>query len=443
MRKIVRTLALVFAIDWSKFFYTVGLCCLFVTSQLSYATDAELLRLRDSLRSTHNDSLQGLLYERLVRKELEVNGIENANAVYAQWLDFARNKGTRNDLGRIENSWGITFLLHGELSEAIAHFSRAVQHYQAADEPAGLGRAYNNMGISLRRKGQYKEAFLAFQEALRQYKRANDAKGTAQVFNNLGQIYYRYGQYGQALDYFSQYVEYNRSKGLDIDLANGENNLGATYYELKNYDKALQHYYRSYSIHDSLANPLGLAYSSDNIALMLRELGQLEDAISHHLRAVKIFRDSAHLYQLTMTLGNLSTTYRRAGLIKQALQAGDEALHLADSLSYAELRTLILEELMEICSERNDNKRAVMYAKECIEALKKESQESGQENLTPWSDEEHLLAELVAHSAADQVSIADEPPASKHNIFWYVILFFCGALCGVGITIYLLRIKRK
>lgn len=251
------------------------------------------------------------------------------------------------------------------------------------------------------------------------------------VYNNLAQIYYQYGQYGQALEYFSEYVRYNKTNRKALETANGENNLGATYYELKDYKNALSHYYRSYAIYDSLDNKLGIALASDNIGLMLRELRQMEDAISHHQRAVTIFRDSSRMYQLTMSLGNLCSTYRLAGEQQRALETGLEALQLADSLSFDELKTLILEELAFVYEEKGNFRTAYNYAKLCNEQLKKEAQDKGQENLNEWSKDPQLLEDLILR-ATNENPPSDVLPNTLSEVTVYLpyLLFVVGGVCG-------------
>ena len=81
-----------------------------------------------------------------------------------------------------------------------------------------------------------------------------------------------------------------------------------------------------------------------------------------------------------MSLGNLCSTYRLAGEQQRALETGHEALRLADSLSFDELKTLILEELAFVYEEKGNFRTAYNYAKQCNEQLKKEAQDKGQEN---------------------------------------------------------------
>lgn len=358
MKRKLDTLALL--VQWGKRF-----CLLLIFFPLTLRAEADtVVALRNALRDANSDSLRFVLYERLAKAQLD-SSFDAASTTFAQWVDLAIKREAFRDAGRAENCWGIEYLHRGDLPQAFRHFSRSVQNYQEVADASGLARAYNNMGITLRREGRFKEAFLAFLEAMKGFKAANDALGTAMVYNNLAQIYYQYGQYGQALEYFSEYVRYNKTNRKALETANGENNLGATYYELKDYKNALSHYYRSYAIYDSLDNKLGIALASDNIGLMLRELRQMEDAISHHQRAVTIFRDSSRMYQLTMSLGNLCSTYRLAGEQQRALETGLEALQLADSLSFDELKTLILEELAFVYEEKGNFRTAYNYAKQC------------------------------------------------------------------------------
>lgn len=435
-----RCITLALLAQWSKRF-----CLLLLILPLLEGAQAEsITALREALRDAKSDSLRYVLYERLAKAQLD-SSFDAANMTYAQWVALATQRKAFRDAGRAENCWGIEFLHRGELPEAFRHFSRSVQHYLEVEDQCGLGRAYNNMGIVLKREGRFKESFLAFLEAMKSFKMAQDTQGMAMVYNNLAQIYYQYGQFGQALEYFSEYVNYNQANHKALEAANGENNLGATYYELKDYKNALSHYYHSYAIYDSLDNKLGIALASDNIGLMLRELGQIEDAISHHQRAVEIFRDSMRMYQLTMALGNLCSSYRLAGERLHALETGQAALALADSLSFDELKTLILEELALVYEERGNYLTAFAHAKQCIERLKKEAQDKGQENLNEWSKDPQLLETLILRAANEETdtelfahTISDSSPLPY-------FLFLAGSVFGALLmfVFYRLRLQRQ
>ena len=434
----LRNVTLALFSQWGKRFCLLLLAVVVIGSSRAESVTS----LRAALRDAKSDSVQYVLYERLAKSLLD-SSIEDANATFAQWVAHATKHKAYRAAARAENCWGIEYLHRGELPEALRHFSRSVQHNQEAQDLGGLGRAYNNMGIVLRREGRFKEAFLAFREAMKNFKIANDEQGMAMGYNNLAQLYYQYGQYGQALEYFSEYVHYNQNQNKMLEVANGENNIGATYYELKNYKNALNHYYHSYTIYDSLENKLGIALASDNIGLMLRELGQIEDAISHHQRAVTIFRDSTRLYQLTMAMGNLCSAYRLAGNHARALETGQEALALADSLSFDELKTLLLEELALVDEERGNLRSAFTHAKLCIEQLKKEAQDKGQENLNEWSKDPQLLEMLITRSANDTTDPTRITPSCTLSSFLPYCMFLLGGATGALLLFLLYRLRRQ
>ena len=394
------------------------------------------------LRSASSDSLRFRIYEQLTRSLLD-SSLEGATRFFLEWCELARRTEAWYEAGRCENIWGIAYLQRSILAEAATHFSRSIRYYQNIQETGGLGRAYNNLGITLRRQGRFKEAFLSFREALKYFQIANDPANIAMVYNNIAQIYYKYGQYGQALDYFTRYTHYHQTLNHPLELANGANNIGATYYELKDYTHALENYYRCYSIYDSLNHPLGLALASDNIGLMLRELGQIQDAISHHRRAVSLLRDSAHLFQLTMALGNLCTAHRLAGDLLQALDVGNEALQLADTHAFEELRTLLHEELALIFEARGELKGALSHAKACIEQLKESEQNKGQEQLIELSKDTHLLSDLIAHANNEQtMETKTTAPAGEDRVRrMSLLLFFSGVVIGAGL-LWLYKRKR-
>lgn len=420
--------------DWIKhLFLSLSLLGSIIAAPVVALAQSSLDSLRTALHLATDDSVRLRIYEQLA-KTYAKQDIDSALCYYAQWVDFAQQKGTEADVARAEHVWGITLLSRGHIEEAFLHFSKALKIFEVIKDINGCGRAYNNIGIVFRREGKFREAFLAFLEALKAFKTASNAEGVAMAYNNLAQIYYQYGQYTKALEYFAEYVEYNRTHSLHVEAANGENNIGATYYELKDYQQALKHYYKSYAIYDSLNNQLGLGLASDNIGLILRELGQLTDAIAYHQRAVDIFRQLTQNYQLTMSLGNLCTTYRLAGENVKAKKAGQEALQLADSLVFVELKALVLEELA-ILNEQANPRQALDYAKRCIKILKDEIQEKGEEDLNEWINNPKLLDEQIRKTAEKQ--------EARIPSYWQYIALVVAFLLGILLSYGLLRAKLR
>ena len=135
-----------------------------------------------------------------------------------------------------------------------------------------------------------------------------------------------------------------------------------------------------------------------------------------------------------MSLGNLCTTYRLAGENVKAKKAGQEALQLADSLVFVELKALVLEELA-ILNEQANPRQALDYAKRCIKILKDEIQEKGEEDLNEWINNPQLLDEQIRKTAEKQ--------EARIPSYWQYIAIVVSFLLGILLSYGLLRAKLR
>jgi Flp pilus assembly protein TadD len=185
---------------------------------------------------------------------------------------------------------GRTYLLNGQLNEAITELSTAVSL-----EPK-LTEAHNLLGVAYDKKGLGDRAKAS-------YERAVKVEEDAQTLNNLGFSLYQNGNYRAAVDRLKRAVKLAPTDDRIL------NNLGLALCRLGKFEEAYKHFARA-------AGP----YTGNlNTARMLERFGRDEDAIRYYEDARRIEPNS------TVALRRLADLYQRTGHPDQA-QAANNAL---------------------------------------------------------------------------------------------------------------------
>ncbi len=197
-----------------------------------------------------------------------------------------------------ENNLGTALVDAGQGSEAIPHFTRALElkpDYPEAENNLGndlsqLGRpqeaiphlqralrlqpifaeAHNNLGRALMDSGHAAEGLAEFQEAVRL------KPGYALAHSNLGLALARGGDTAAALGHFEQAAQ------LDPGSALYHANLGNAFLQLGRLSEAIPQY------EEALQSDPGDADIQYRLALALRQAGRLSEAVEHYNEAMRL-----------------------------------------------------------------------------------------------------------------------------------------------------------
>lgn len=184
---------------------------------------------------------------------------------------------------------GRSYLLNGQLNEAITELSTAVSLDPKLTEAHNLlGVAYDKKGLADRAKDSYERAVKVEPE-------------DAQTLNNLGFSLYQNGNYRAAADRLKRAVKLAPTDDRIL------NNLGLALCRLGKFEEAYKHFARA-------AGP----YTGNlNTARMLERFGRDEDAIRYYEDARRIDPNS------TLALRRLADLYKRTGRPEQSQAASN------------------------------------------------------------------------------------------------------------------------
>jgi tetratricopeptide (TPR) repeat protein len=182
---------------------------------------------------------------------------------------------------------GRTYLLNGQLNEAITELSTATSL-----DPK-LTEAHNLLGVAYDRKGFADRAKESYERAVKF--EPNDAD----TLNNLGFSLYQNGNYRAAVDRLKRAAKLAPADERIL------NNLGLALCRLGKFDEA----------YNSFARATGPLVGNLNMGRMLERFGREDDAITYYEAARKI--DPRN----TMALRRLADLYQRVGKLGDAQEA--------------------------------------------------------------------------------------------------------------------------
>lgn len=191
---------------------------------------------------------------------------------------------------------GRTYLLNGQLNEAITELSTA-----ASLDPK-LSEAHNLLGVAYDKKG-------LGERAKDSYERAVKVEEDAQTLNNLGFSLYQNGNYRAAVDRLKRAAKLAPTDDRIL------NNLGLALCRLGKFEEAYKHFARA-------AGP----YTGNlNTARMLERFGRDDEAIKYYEAARTIEPHS------TLALNRLAVLYKATGRT-QPVQTQSDAVGVSVSV---------------------------------------------------------------------------------------------------------------
>ena len=184
---------------------------------------------------------------------------------------------------------GRSYLLNGQLNEAIAELSTA-----ASIDPK-LNEAHNLLGVAYDKKGLAERAKDSYERAVKV------EPDDAQTLNNLGFSLYQSGNYRAAVDRLKRAVKLAPADDRIL------NNLGLALCRLGKFDEAYKNFARA----------TGPYNGNLNTARMLERFGREQDAIKYYEDARRMVPNS------TLALRRLADLYKRIGKLEESQAASD------------------------------------------------------------------------------------------------------------------------
>ena len=263
----------------------------------------------------------------VTRSYFQTSYWRNSETLWRHTVDItSRNYIAHNNLAG-------TLLDRGQLGEAIAHYTEALEI------KPDVAQVQSNLGNALVREGQVEEAIVHLQKALQ------IDPAYAEAYNHMGSALMKKGQAAEAVAYYQKAVQLNAS------YADAYNNLGVAFLRNGQVDEAIAHYRKAVAI-----NP-GSAEMQYNLGNVLAREGNWADAIECYQAALSTERDSVKAAKVR---NNLGAALEKLGKSDEALEQFSQALQINGNYPEAHCN------LGRMLAQRGRRDEAVAHLREAL-----------------------------------------------------------------------------
>jgi tetratricopeptide (TPR) repeat protein len=164
------------------------------------------------------------------------------NAALQLALDAAARDGDRYGQAHTHRDLGRVCFRLGHHDDAYTHLARAMELFQAVDDPAGLAHTHLGLGLVLEHDARYHEALRHAEQALALFTAAGHTAGVAYTLNVVGWKYALLGEYRRTVEFCEEALHRLRA----VDDRQGEadtwDSLGYAHHHLGNHQQAITCY---------------------------------------------------------------------------------------------------------------------------------------------------------------------------------------------------------
>ena len=213
-------------------------------------------------------------------------------SLWSNTVDRSPNKA------RPYNNLGYAFYQHGDITQAIFNFNKAIALYP------DYADAYDNLGWTYYNQGNLSRAFDDYNKAIELNPRF------AKAYNNRGLLYYKQGRFSQAM------ADYNEAIAMDPDFAEPYNNRAIVFYDQGRFIQAMADYNKAISMDPDFLK----AYN--NRARMNYKQGNIVQALLDCNKAIEINPDYTDAYN------NRGLVWDKQGDVNKAISDYTRAIEL-------------------------------------------------------------------------------------------------------------------
>ncbi len=293
--------------------------------------------------------------------ELRVETPEEARELLNQSLSLSRQLAFRRGEGAAYNYYGVLEATHNNISQAVGHYSKALDIRLELGDRKGVASLYNNLGNAYEDLGDYVSALENYRQSLYIREELGDTLRMGRVFYNLAIVHETMGNYPEALDLAFRYLEVMDRHGDQMDIAYGWNVIGNIRRELSRLEEALQSYEQALDIFKAESADWEMATVYTNIGNIKDDLGEATFSSGKDVqKALSLANEAFQYYQQAIDIrhrlqdrdgeaqiyNNLGSLYKNIGTYQLAQgQSGaannsfrtglfnlNRSLHLFDSL---------------------------------------------------------------------------------------------------------------
>lgn len=253
---------------------------------------------------------------------------------FAQILyDFAENKGMKKTMADALHSQGTSFLVRGNLLEALDYFQKSLEIKKVISDKAGMAKTLNNMGLIHTNLDNYPKAIEYYRGSLRIKQELADSSGIAGAYNNIGNVYLKQSNYYEALSFYEQSLNIYEILYEKKHISGILNNIGLIYMDMEDYPMALDYFKRNLKVSNQISDKRRLAAAQNNIGLIFMNEDNYAEALKYFNKSLALREQIPDKRGVAKTLNNLGSVYVKQRMYQMALQFYERSLKIREQIS--------------------------------------------------------------------------------------------------------------
>ena len=271
----------------------------------------------------------------------------------------------------------------GDRYQEYSQFGKALDHYELArgifinEGMEEMVAACNlSIGNTYQDLGQFELALKHLELSKKVFQERDNEVNVAICDLNIGNIYEEFSKNEEALElYESALRAFKKKKRMRNWVAKCKHNIALLYKELGRYNEAFSLFRSARKIFKDLGMDAESATCDLNMAILERDSGRYEKALALFEEVYRVYN---HVPEIKLkSLWGKSKTHKLLGQSGQAMRILSEGIETAEEMrelitqeeyrsSFLEFMHDIYKEMIELCVDQEDSKKAIEY----VEALK-------------------------------------------------------------------------
>lgn len=247
-------------------------------------------------------------------------------------FDFADAAGDeRLKIGAL-NYIGSVMVNLGHYDAGISYFDSLAVYAKSVGQIENEADCYNNISYTFLLKGNLEQALKYELQALELKLQIGDKNGIALAHGNLGQIYESLGENDKALVHLKESLKVRQEFGNTRLIADSKLSIGKFLTNNRNLDEALTYLIQAEATYNELKHELGLIELYSTIGLAYDYKGNYPRALDYYIKSVQQSEQQNISQGQAETLINIGALYSRQRDFPEALKNFQQALEKAESV---------------------------------------------------------------------------------------------------------------
>ena len=325
-----------------------------------------------------DEEIRERIKETLGTLSIRQGRLDDAEKYYEEFLKFAKRTGEKREIANAYANLASLRFHQSRYKEGLEYAKMAMENAKESSSYKILISTYNILGIIYDVLGKPQEALEKYQKMYELAKKAGDLRGMAFAYNNIGILYYSIGNLQMVKEYLEKAMELHLKTGDMRNVATSYYNLGGLYADLGNYKKSIEYIQKAIKIYNRLNDYQFAASAEIWLGVYKMRMGDYDEAMKHITKALNIAKKNNYIKVRMMGIVGIARIFTKMGKYEEALKILKSEEELVEKMksdmdAYPEYLITLCETIV----------LSSMYssAENCLEELKKLSDESGDKEI--------------------------------------------------------------